>query len=254
MLAFFCAKVHNLFMRINKFLASCGIGSRRKVEELITAGKVKVNGDVINNLATDIDEAKDVVELNNKFVSPAEQKIYLMMHKPKGFICTKSDTANRKTIYDLIKGYNNFRLFSVGRLDRDTEGLLLITNDGDLTNKLTHPSHEIEKKYVVKIEGGILEKELNSLRKGVKLDDGFITSRAKVNILLQNKIFTQLEVIIHEGKNRQVRRMFEAIGKNVTFLKRSEFGPIKLGGLSRGTVRELKPAEIATLRKIIKDG
>ena len=238
-------------MRINKFLASCTQFSRRKSEELVLAGKVKVNGSVISSLSVSIDENNDVVTLDGKVLSVCENFVYLMMHKPKGYLCTRSDVAGRKTIYDLIPEYKKIRLFSVGRLDRDTEGLILLTNDGDITNKLIHPKHEVEKTYVAKIEGNITETELEKLRDGVVLDDGFKTSRAKVNLLEKNKEFCRVEVTIHEGKNRQVRRMFEAIKKHVTFLKRTKFGPLSLGGLTRGTTRLLKQKEIESLKKII---
>lgn len=237
-------------MRINKFLASCTSLSRRKSEELVLSGKVKVNGKVISSLAVNVDENVDVVELENKVLSFCEEKVYLMMHKPKGYLCTRSDSAGRKTIYDLISRYKSLRLFSVGRLDRDTEGLLLITNDGDLTNKLIHPKHEAPKTYVAKIEGAISQKELAILASGVVLDDGFKTAKARVELLEAGKDFSRVELTIHEGKNRQVRRMFEALNKTVVFLKRTKFAGLSLGGLTRGTIRPLKPKEIESLKNL----
>lgn len=237
-------------MRINKFLATTGLASRRKCEQYVLEGKVSVNGNIVTNLATNIDEKKDVVMVNGFEVRLTPKYQYLMMHKPKGYICTNRDPKGRKSIFALLEEYKGTRLFSVGRLDYDTEGLLLITNDGDLSHVLTHPSHEIEKAYLAKIEGELTEDEKNKLESGIELDKGFVTSPSKVTIAGKDGKFTKVEIVIHEGKNRQVRKMFEAVGHKVTFLKRVRFGNLKLGGLARGKVRELRQSEIAYLKTL----
>ena len=228
-------------MRINKYLASCGIASRRNSEKLIQEGRVKINGRVVTELATDVRE-RDKVEVDGNVVSAIERHVYLMLNKPKGCLCTVSDDRGRKTVMDYLPERNE-RLFPVGRLDYDTEGLLLLTTDGDFANLLTHPSACVPNTYVAKLEGAIDEAELNVLRRGVILD-GKKTKPAKVQFLGYEGELTRIEVIISEGRNRQVRRMFEAIGKNVVFLKRTQIGPLRLGGLARGGVRPLTEREI----------
>ncbi len=240
-------------MRINKFLAECGIASRRNCEAFVLEGRVKVNNKKILNLATDIDPEFDQVSLDGKPVKPIGKHLYIMLNKPKGYVCTTSDELGRKTVLDFFKDkYPGKRLFPVGRLDYDTEGLLLLTTDGDLSNRLMHPSNEISKTYVAKIEGEISEAELNKLRSGVELD-GVKTKKCKVKVVGEErngeeKVLTRIEVVISEGRNRQVRRMFESINRDVVFLKRTAIGEIKLGGLYRGNFRELKEKEILYLK------
>ena len=229
-------------MRINKYLAMCGVSSRRKAEEFVLQGMVKVNGTVVTNLAKDIDETKDVVLLNGQKLTLPESFVYYLLNKPKGYVCTLSDDRGRKTIVDLIDGIDK-RVFPVGRLDYDSEGLLLLTNDGDFAYKLTHPSHQVPKTYIVKVEGKVLESELAVLRAGVVVD-GVRYNKCKVRVLNAEEKTTRMEVIITEGKNREIRNMFKAIGKVVILLKRVAEGNIKLGGLSRGEYRELKPDEV----------
>lgn len=224
-------------MRINKYLALCGAASRRGAEQFIIDGKVAVNGKTVTDLAFDIDENADSVTLGGKPLFPPQEFTYIMFHKPKGCVCTNKDEKGRKTVFDII-GINK-RLFSVGRLDYDTEGLLLITDDGALCKKLTHPSSEIPKTYIAKIEGDISAKELNELRQGVTLDDGFETSKCAVKVLSREEGQTRLEITIHEGHNRQIKRMLAAVGKEVVFLKRTKIGELTLGSLNRGSFREL---------------
>ncbi len=232
-------------MRINKYLALCGVASRRKVEDFIKNGLVKVNGTVTTNLATDIDIKKDIVHVSGQKVKLPDDYVYYMLNKPKGYVCSMADEMGRKTVMDLVNDATH-RVFPVGRLDYDSEGMLILTNDGDLAYKLTHPSSNIEKKYIVKIEGTMVESELAVIRAGVVVD-GEKYSKCSCKVLsVQDKI-TRLEVVIHEGKNREIRKMFEAIGKNVIFLKRVQVGELKLGGLTRGTYRALKPYEIDML-------
>ena len=236
-------------MRINKFIASCGVASRRKAEEYILDGLVKVNGNVVTNLATDIDEKKDVVTLNEQKISINEENVYYILNKPKGYVTTLSDDKNRKSITDLISQVDR-RIFPVGRLDYDSEGLLLLTNDGELTYKLTHPKFGIQKKYIVKIEGPIKESELAVLRAGVVID-GIRYAKCKVELQSYENNISRISVILTEGKNREIRRMFDAINHEVIFLKRVEFAGIKLGGLKRGEMRPLKPYEVEYLKSIV---
>ena len=232
-------------MRINKFLAEKGIASRRHADEIISAGRVKINGQIAT-LGANVEEC-DVVMLDDAPISMEETKLeYYIMNKPKGVICTVSDDRDRKTVMDLLpEGIG--RVFPVGRLDYATEGLLILTNDGDLAFRLTHPTTEIPKTYMARIEGTLMEKDLNPIRSGVELD-GVLTKKCKAHIVETNKAYTKVHVTITEGKNRQVRRMFEAIGKNVEFLKRVSIGQLKLKGLNRGEIRPLTEMEIAYLK------
>ena len=236
-------------MRINKYLAECGVASRRNCEKPILEGRVKVNGKVVTNLATDVSET-DQVSLDDKKVAPIAKHIYLMMNKPKGFVTTTSDDKGRKTVMDLLaKKFANKRLFPVGRLDYDTEGLLLLTTDGDFANRIAHPRNEIHKTYVANIENEVSESELNKLREGVVLD-GVKTGHSRIKVLGFDGKITRVEVVITEGRNRQVRRMFESINREVVFLKRTAIGELKLGGMGRGEVRELKDEEVEYLKRM----
>ena len=241
-------------MRLNKFLATCGVASRRKCDEIIASGKISVNGKPVSELGLVINEKKDKVEFNGKILALPKDFVYIKLNKPKGFMCTQSDDRQRKTIFDLVK-IPNVRLFNVGRLDYDTEGLILLTNDGDFAEKLIHPSFEIEKEYYCTIEGEIKESELAVLRKGVVIN-GERLPGARVKVLSvgeepsskrhkDGKIRkrTKLSVTITQGLNRQIRRSFEAIGKDIILLKRVRIGDIKLGGLSRGQFKELTEKE-----------
>lgn len=237
-------------MRINKFLAECGIASRRNCETLVTAGRVKVNGKTVTMFATDVDPELDLVSVDEKPVKPIARHLYLALNKPKGYVCTTNDEFGRKTVMDFFEGkYPGKRIFPVGRLDYDTEGLLILTTDGDLSNRLMHPRNEIPKTYVAKIEGEIAESDLNKLRQGVILD-GVKTKKCKVRLLGTENNVSRVEVVITEGRNRQVRRMFESINRDVIFLKRTAIGDIKLGGLYRGNFRELKENEIEYLKNV----
>lgn len=232
-------------MRINKFLAEKGLASRRRADEMISEGRVKINGEVAT-LGAIVGDG-DSVTLDGQVVSTTEKKEeYYIMNKPKGVVCTVSDDRGRKTVIDLLPDTVG-RVFPVGRLDYATEGLLILTNDGDLAFRLTHPTTEIPKTYLVRIEGTMTEKDLNPIRSGVELD-GVLTKKCKAHIVETNKAYTKIHVTITEGKNRQVRRMFESIGKNVEFLKRISIGQLKLKGLDRGQMRPLTEMEIAYLK------
>lgn len=229
-------------MRLNKFLATAGIASRRKCEELIKNGEIKVNGQVVLNLATTIDEKKDKVEYKGGVLSLPSSFIYLKMNKPKGYASTSSDEKGRKTIFDLVED-KSVRLFNVGRLDYDTEGLILLTNDGDFANRVIHPSFEIEKEYMVTVEGKMQESEFAVLRKGAVVN-GERMPEAKVKPISFDGKFTKLSVVITEGQNHQVRRMFEAIGRSIRLLKRVRIGQVRLGNLYRGKTKPLTEEEI----------
>ncbi|MCL1826481.1 MAG: rRNA pseudouridine synthase [Candidatus Cloacimonetes bacterium] len=234
--------------RINKFLASCELGSRRNVEKLVLEGKVTVNGHICTDLATMIDPLNDHVEVNHIVVTQKKQKIFVMLNKPQKYVVTKSDEFQRKTIYDLLPDFAK-PLHPIGRLDYDSEGLLLLTNDGNITNKVTHPSFEIEKTYKVIVKGHIGKEDLEKLRTGVQLDD-FKTQPAKVFLKKTTVEMSELKITITEGKNRQVRRMFEAIEHEVISLKRIQVGEIKLLKLPIGTWRFLTDKEVLYLVKL----
>ena len=234
-------------MRINKFLAEYGVASRRRADEMIQAGRVKING-VTAQLGADVQD-NDVIAIDDKQLVRQEKKLYYyMMNKPKGVVCTVSDDRGRKTVVDYLP-QTDARIFPVGRLDYATEGLLILTNDGELAYRLMNPTSEIPKTYLARIEGTLTEKDLNPIRSGVELD-GYLTKKCKAHIVETNKAYTKVHITITEGKNRQVRRMFEAIGKNVEFLKRIKIGQLNVGGLDRGEVRELTQEEVFYLQNL----
>jgi len=236
-------------MRINKYLALSGLGSRRKVEELVTNGKIKVNGKVERNLSADIKDT-DIVYFENRAVKPTSNFVYYKLNKPKGYVTTVSDEKDRKTVMDLLRAVHT-RVYPVGRLDYDTEGLLLLTNDGDLTNILTRPRSEIEKTYIVHIESGITKDEIKKLTSGVEID-GYTTKPCSIEAIEIGEKLSKLRITITEGKNRQIRKMFESIEKNVIFLRRVQIGEIRLGGLSRGEYAPLNAKELKYLRSLKK--
>lgn len=234
-------------MRINKYLALSGLGSRRKVEEFVSDGKVKVNGKIVTSLSTDIKDT-DVVYFDNKPIKTTQSFVYYKLHKPKGYVTTVSDEKNRKTVLDLLRGVH-VRVYPVGRLDYDSEGLLILTNDGELTNILTKPNNEIKKVYYVTIEGSIEMTEIKKLSSGVDIG-GYTTKPCSVEVVEVKENSTKLKFTITEGKNRQIRKMLESINKTVTMLRRIQIGEIKLGGLSRGEYAELNAKEIKYLNSL----
>ena len=230
-------------IRLQKYLAECGIASRRKAEELILQGKIKVNDKIVTELGTKVMPQADRIFYEGKEVKKEENLIYILLNKPIGYVTTVKDQFNRDSVLDLIK--TNKRLVPVGRLDMYTSGALILTNDGDFVYKVTHPKHEIEKTYTVTIKGIIEEKEIEQLKKGVKIED-YITRPAKVKILKidEEKNNSRLEIIIHEGKNRQVRKMCESVGHKVLALHRSKIAGIGVKDIPLGKWRYLDSKEV----------
>ncbi len=231
-------------IRLQKYLANNGILSRRKAEEAILEGKVKVDGKIITELGTKINPVVNKVEYEGKLVKSQEEKVYVLLNKPIGYVTTVKDQFNRDIVTDLIKGVN-VKLLPVGRLDMYTSGALILTNDGDFIYRVTHPKHEIEKTYNVTLRGIIENKQVEQLQKGVKIDD-YITKPARVKILKidNEKNISRIQITIHEGKNRQVRRMCESVGKNVLALHRAKIGEIDVKALKIGEWRYLREEEI----------
>ena len=231
-------------VRLQKFLASCGIASRRKCEELILAGKVEVNGKVVNELGTKVNIQKDEVKYNGKIIKPEEEKIYILLNKPIGYVTTVKEQFGRDKVTDLVK--QNKRIVPVGRLDMYTSGALILTNDGELVNKLTHPKNEINKTYNVTVAGIVTEQDIENLKSGVEIDNSYITKPAKVKILKidNEKNISRVQITIHEGKNRQIRKMCQAINKRVLALHRSKIGNIEVRDLKLGTWRYLTKKEL----------
>lgn len=234
--------------RLQKVLAKAGIASRRKCEELITAGRVKVNGKIVSTLGSKVDPERDVIEVDGKLVTLPHKHTYLMLNKPVGYICTVHDPQGRPTIMDLIP--TQTRLYPVGRLDKDSEGLILLTDDGDLAQRLTHPSWEHEKEYLVLVEGRPEPHSLRRLREGIALENGF-TWPADVTVLGEELDGTWLRFVIHEGRKRQLRRMCQAVGHPVRRLIRVRIGPLCLGELPVGQYRPLTEEECVLLRKTV---
>ncbi len=228
-------------MRINKFLAMSGVSSRRGADQLILEGAVKINGRVCT-MGDDVEVGSDSVTVNGRPVNVIKKFDYYIMNKPKGYVCTVKDEKGRKTVMDLLP-QNAKRLFPIGRLDYDTEGLLILTNDGDLTFKLTHPKNEVPKTYLVKTEKPVSDDDLIKLRSGVIID-GIKTKKCNVRLIETSKTGSKLHVTITEGRNRQVRKMFEAVNNCVDFLKRIKIGDLTLTGLNRGEVRQLSAREV----------
>lgn len=233
-------------MRINKYLSGCGLDSRRKCEQFIKDGRVKVNGKVLTSLGYGVKDG-DYVEVDGKAVSLSERKVYIMLNKPKGCVCTSNDEKGRKTVLDFVKIKE--RVFPVGRLDYDTEGLLLLTNDGELAYAVTHPKNMVKKVYSVRVEGEPSDAELKRLRNGVEFN-GVKYMPAKVVVIGKENNDTRLEITITEGKNHEIKNMIESLGRRVLFLKRTEVGGIRLGGLSRGEWRYLNAKEVDKLASL----
>ena len=232
-------------IRLQKYMAQCGVASRRHAEELIRSGNVRMNGQVVTEMGVLVSE-EDRIEVNGKAIKREQNLIYIMLNKPSGYVTTVSDPEGRKTVLDLIEGVQE-RIYPVGRLDYDTTGLLILTNDGEFAYQSTHPGQETTKTYLAEVAGSPSEKTQLALRRGVMLDKRR-TSPAKVEIVEMKEKSTVLKIVIHEGRNRQVKRMFEAVGHNVLRLKRTAVGKLTLGDLKPGQWRFLAPREVKLVR------
>jgi len=239
--------------RLQKVIAQAGVASRRKAEQLILEGKVKVNGKVVKELGTKVNPSTDDIEVNGIPIEK-EEPVYYLFYKPRGVISTVNDDKGRKTVLNYFPHVPQ-RIFPVGRLDYDTSGLLILTNDGELAHLLMHPKHEIDKTYVAKLEGIPTRPVLKTLEKGIQLEDGK-TAPARVKFISgdRKKNTSIVEITIHEGRNRQVRRMFDAIGHKVLKLRREKYGFLTLNGLNAGESRELSPHEVKHLRELALKG
>ena len=236
--------------RLQKIMAKAGIDSRRKCEEIIEEGRVQVNGKVVTELGTKVNPAQDKILVDGEEIEK-EQLVYILLNKPAGFITSVDDPKGRRTVMDLINVRQ--RVYPVGRLDLDTEGLLLLTNDGDVSYALTHPSHKVGKKYLATVEGVPNQNKLKSLERGIKLSDGW-TAPAKVELVMDFNKKAIVSIEIHEGRNNQVKRMFKAVGNPVTELKRIKVGPLTLDDdLKLGSYRHLKTEEVKQLKEISKE-
>jgi len=233
--------------RLQKIISQAGITSRRKAEQLIDSGRVTVNGQMVNTLGAKADILRDKICINGKKLNPFPEKVYILLYKPRGFITSLNDPQGRPTVIQLLKGMRQ-RVFPVGRLDYDTEGILIITNDGDFAQILMHPKHEIPKTYLAKIRGEISENSLEKLARGVK-----IGGKKAVPVSIKKRGLTEknswIEITLHEGRNRQVKRMIETLGYWVIKLKRITYGPLNLKGLPVGAYRFLTQKEVSLLRK-----
>lgn len=234
--------------RLQKYLARSGVASRRAAEELIRRGLVKVNGIVVTEMGTQIDPEQDLITVNGKVVKPEEKKVYLLFNKPLRVVTTLDDPQGRAKVTDFLHGIKE-RVFPVGRLDYLTEGLLLLTNDGDLAYRLTHPRYQIAKTYLASVQGSVSHQLVRVLEKGVELEDGK-TQPAQVRVIKRTPQETLMEITIREGRNRQVRRMCEKIGHPVLSLKRISFGNLELGNLPTGQYRYLSRSEESALKKL----
>ena len=238
--------------KIQKYLARAGVCSRRDAEELVSAGRVTVNG-VVASVGMRVDPARDTVAVDGRVVTPAPRLVYVMLNKPKGVVTTAEDERGRRTVLDLVSRHYDLsavRLFPVGRLDKDSTGLLLLTNDGDLAYRLLHPKEKIPKVYRVEVKGHPSRRKLAELEDGIVIE-GRKTLPCKIQVLRKRATTTVLRVILYEGRKRQIRRMMRAINHPVVELERVEIGPLSLGRLKRGSFRELTPEEVASLRRYV---
>jgi len=233
--------------RLQKFMARCGVASRRKCEEIITAGRVKVNNLVISELGHKVDPEEDSVEVDNKIINIEENKVYIALNKPEGIVSTVKDEKGRETILDLVK--TKERIYPIGRLDYDTCGLIILTNDGDIYNKVIHPRQAINKVYMAILEGCPNEEEIDTFCNGVDID-GYITAKANFEVTKRIGFNCRATITIHEGKNRQIRKMCEVIGHSVIALKRISVGNILLGNMEKGEWRNLTFDEINYLKNL----
>lgn len=237
-----------MLIRLQKFLAEADVASRRKSEEIILAGRVAVNGRVVTELGVKVDDERDSVSVDGKEVKKGEGLVYIMLNKPEGCVTTAHDQFNRPTVMDCI-GDVGERIYPIGRLDYDTSGLLLLTNDGELTYRLTHPKHNIPKTYIAAVDSEPTAEEIKTFENGIVID-GRKTAEARLSVVKRDKRFVYLKITIHEGRNRQVRKMCEAIGHPVRRLKRASTGKLTLGSLKKGEYRHLTQDEVDYLKSL----
>jgi len=243
--------------RLQKYMARCGIASRRKCEEIILEGKIKVNGTVITEVGTKIDPEKDIVEYNNNIIKVEEKKVYIILNKPEGYITSVKDEKGRKTVLDIVNVEE--RIYPIGRLDYDSSGLLILTNDGSIYNNIIHPRVSIKKNYIAVCRGKFTENDLKRFKKGIDIG-GYVTAEADIEVISEEKRFNKkkncdeilstVEISIHEGKNRQIRRMCSSLNHEVISLKRISIGNIKLGYLKKGEWRPLTDSELDYIRSL----
>ena len=233
--------------RLQKFMARCGVASRRKCEEIITGGRVKVNDIVISELGHKVDPEKDSVYVDNKIINIEENKVYIALNKPEGIVSTVKDEKERKTILDLVK--TKERIYPIGRLDYDTSGLIILSNDGDIYNRVIHPRQAINKVYIALLEGCATEEEISKFCNGIDID-GYITAKANFEMTKRIGFNSKVTITIHEGKNRQIRKMCDVIGHPVIALKRISVGEISLGNMEKGEWRNLTEEEIKYLKNL----
>ncbi|MFO7154839.1 MAG: pseudouridine synthase [Caldicoprobacter oshimai] len=235
-------------MRLQKYMAHCGVASRRKCEEMIKQGRVTVNGQVVTQLGVKVDPQKDEVRVDGKAISLEQKQVYILLYKPRGYVTTVKDTHGRPTVVSLV-GNQPARVYPVGRLDFDTEGVLLLTNDGELANKLMHPRYGVEKEYYAVVDGRPSKSQIQAFIDGIDIGDA-IAHAHKVRLLWQKGNSSAFKVVLKEGRNRQIRRMFEAIGCPVKFLRRERLGNLVLGDLKPGQWRYLDEGEVMQLKKL----
>lgn len=233
--------------RLQKYMATCGVASRRKSEEIIQEGRVKVNGVVIKELGYKVDTEKDEVWVDNNKIKKEERKVYIALNKPEGYVCTVKDEKGRQTILDLVKVEE--RIYPIGRLDYDTSGLILLTNDGDVYNKIIHPREEKNKVYIALLKGIPSSECIEKFQKGIDIG-GYVTAPAKIRIIKNFNDASEVEITIHEGKNRQIRKMCSALNHEVLELTRESIGEIKLGTLEKGNYRELTEVELNYIKSL----
>ena len=238
-------------VRLQKVLARAGVASRRASEELIARGRVEVNGAVVREQATRVDPARDVIRVDGARIPPERRHSYVVLNKPRGVLSAMEDDRGRRTLAEFVQRRGGERLFHVGRLDADTEGLILLTNDGEFAQRMSHPSYEVRKTYVAVVDGSLEHAVLARLRKGITLEDGPIQPD-KVRILARDPRQTMVEITLHSGRNRIVRRIFDAVGHPVRRLSRTAIGPIRLGTLKSGELRDLTSAELGSLLDAVK--
>lgn len=236
-------------IRLQKLLAQSGVASRRRCEELMLEGEVEVDGEVVTRLGTKVDPRTAVIKVSGKRLPPVSEHVYLVLNKPRGVVSTMSDPEGRRTLTDFVSDRPE-RLFHVGRLDTDTSGLLLLTNDGDFAHRMAHPSFEVEKTYVAEVAGRLTKATVADLLTGVTLEDGSVDVR-RARIIATAAEKSIIELVIHEGRNRIVRRLLDHVGHPVRQLSRTRFGPIELGTLSSGTLRELSDDELGQLLDLV---